>query len=90
MIDTLPPAIEMQDITKRFPGVHSYTVLARYTTDADGKFFVPALWPGDRYRLRISAKGYRVAETSLVPGVAGRTHDFCSITLPAVEGIRAP
>jgi hypothetical protein len=65
----------------------SVVVLDTYLPDADGRFLVPALWPGDNYRLRISAKGYRVAETSLVPGVAGRRHDFGSITLHAVEGI---
>ncbi len=72
-------------VTRRSVGV-----LDTYMPDADGRFLVSALWPGDSYRLTISAKGYRVAETSLVPGVAGRTHDFGSITLPAVEGIRDP
>ena len=72
-------------VTRRSVGV-----LDTYMPDADGRFLVSALWPGDSYRLRISAKGYRVAETSLVPGVAGRTHDFGSITLAPVEGIPVP
>jgi hypothetical protein len=78
------------DRVTRRGGTHRHSVLDTHTPDADGRSLVSALWPGDNYRLRISAKGYRVAETSLVPGVAGRTHDFGSITLPAVEGIRDP
>jgi hypothetical protein len=78
------------DRVTRRGGAHLLSVLDTYTPDADGRFLVSALWPGDRYRLRISAKGYRVAETSLVPGLAGRTHDFGSLRLAPVEGIRDP
>ena len=68
----------------------SVAMLDTYVPDAAGRFLVSALWPGDSYRLRISAKGYRVVETSLVPGLAGKTHDFGSITLAPVEGIPVP
>jgi len=69
---------------------YSYTLFATYASDEDGRFSLPALWPGDSYRLLISAKGYNATKTGLIPGAAGKTHDFGSIVLRAIEGAGVP
>ena len=51
------------------------------TTDAAGRFAFAALWPTDRYTLRVTADGYAPAEGKETIGVAGATHDFGTITV---------
>ena len=52
-----------------------------YKTDTGGKFASTALWPGDRYKVTVTADGYGKAESPEIVGQAGEVYDFGAIRL---------
>jgi uncharacterized GH25 family protein len=50
-------------------------------TDSDGRFETAAFWPGDSYRVEVTADGYERAESVRVTGRAGQVHDLGRISL---------
>jgi hypothetical protein len=68
-------------VSKRSVGTSMSGGLQKVRTGANGAFDVTALWPGDSYRVTVDAPGYAKAESALVTGKAGQTHDFGPIVL---------
>jgi protocatechuate 3,4-dioxygenase beta subunit len=60
--------------------------LEECTTDAAGRFFSGALWPGERYKVTIDAEGFSEWDSPEVTGRAGGEHDFGRIMLVDVSG----
>jgi hypothetical protein len=56
-------------------------VCGTFKTDTEGKFEVGGLWPGDKYDIQVSAKGYEKYGSRQVTGVAGGVNDFGNIVL---------
>ena len=50
-------------------------------TDAEGKFEIGGLWPGDKYDIHATAKGYEKYSTRQIEGTSGGVHDFGKIML---------
>jgi len=50
-------------------------------TDAEGHFQFRGLWPGDRYRVDVEAKGYETGYSEWAPGVADRLHELRDVVL---------
>jgi RNA polymerase sigma factor (sigma-70 family) len=76
-------------VSKRSQLSGSGAWLQKITTDADGRFETHALWPGDRYRVEVSADGYAKTESVAVEGRRGQTHDLSRITLFRTGGFVA-
>ncbi len=53
---------------------------------ADGRFQSGVLWPGDDYRVSVTAEGYGNAESVQVQAKAGQVHDLGIITLTRTGG----
>jgi hypothetical protein len=51
-------------------------------TDAEGRFHFGPLWPGDTYRVEVTAKGHAQAESIEVKGKAGAVQDLGVVLLP--------
>jgi hypothetical protein len=79
----------------RYPGVGKHSrmgygdYLGTYRTDADGRFETLALWPGDQYRVHVTADGFGPAESGLVRGEAGKTHDIGAVALQRTGAVVA-
>jgi RNA polymerase sigma factor (sigma-70 family) len=61
--------------------------LEQHVTGADGRFASKALWPGDQYRVRVTAPGFDTSETPWVAGEPGGVHDFARIALARAQGV---
>jgi len=55
-----------------------------YTTSIDGRFASTALWPGDVYKVAVTAEGYGQAESPEIAGRSGEDHDFGAIRLVGI------
>jgi RNA polymerase sigma factor (sigma-70 family) len=61
--------------------------LEQHVTDAGGRFVSKALWPGDQYRVRVTAPGFGASESPWVTGEPGGAHDFARIALARAQGV---
>ena len=59
----------------------SSTVTATAATDADGRYGFAAQWPGDDYRVAVTAAGFANAEGKQFRGEAGKTHELDDVKL---------
>ena len=57
--------------------------VATATSDAQGRFEFPALWPGDPYQVIVAADGYDGFQSHDVVGEPGKTREFPKIVLVA-------
>jgi hypothetical protein len=64
----------------------SSTLLEVVRTDAEGRFRSGVLWPGDDYRVDVTAEGHGKAESIQVKGKAGQVHDLGVVTLTRTGG----
>lgn len=66
-------------------------LLTSLKTDAEGRFAVGGLWPGDGYNVEVSAEGCETHASREIKGESGKSHDFGRIVLAradrTVEGI---
>lgn len=68
-------------------GLSTFLVLETHRSGADGRFQTAALWPGDRYRVEITAPGYSKILTVPRQGEAGQVHDIGTITLARTSAV---
>jgi protocatechuate 3,4-dioxygenase beta subunit len=73
--------------SRRWPGSGSSTSLEKHLTNADGHFETKALWPGEPYRVNVSAEGYGKAQSTQVLAKAGQVHDLQQIILQRTGGV---
>jgi protocatechuate 3,4-dioxygenase beta subunit len=73
--------------SRRWPGSGSSTGLEKHATDAKGQFASNALWPGESYRVSVSADGYGKGESTRVQAKAGQVHDLQRIILQRTGGV---
>ncbi len=73
--------------SKRYPGWGSDAWLLTQWTDADGRFETDALWPGEEYRVEVTASGYGDAQSVRITGRPGVAHDLGRITLVRTGGV---
>ena len=73
--------------SKKYPGWGSGVSLLTHWTDADGRFETDALWPGEEYRVRVTAPGYGDAESVRFTGRPGVAHDLGRLTLIRTGGV---
>ncbi|MBN2024255.1 MAG: carboxypeptidase regulatory-like domain-containing protein [Pirellulales bacterium] len=57
------------------------------TSDADGKFQVGGLWPGDEYNVQVTAEGHSAGASPQVQGARGLAHDFGPLVLRKTDGV---
>jgi hypothetical protein len=73
--------------SRRWPGSGSNTGLEKHLTDVQGRFQTYALWPGESYRVSVSAEGFAKAESRPMLGRAGQVHDLQQIILQRAGGL---
>ncbi|HLJ94844.1 MAG TPA: sigma-70 family RNA polymerase sigma factor, partial [Gemmataceae bacterium] len=73
--------------SRRQPGTSTSAGLEKHRTDAQGRFETQALWPGETYRVKVSAEGYGNVDSTQVQAKVGQVHDFHNIVLPRTGGI---
>ncbi|MBN1908314.1 MAG: carboxypeptidase regulatory-like domain-containing protein, partial [Pirellulales bacterium] len=56
-------------------------------TDASGRFEIGGLWAGDKYDVRVAAKGFEKRGTREIKGKAGGVLDFGKIVLASTSGV---
>jgi hypothetical protein len=73
--------------SRRQPGLSTSIELEKHRTDANGRFETYALWPGETYRVTITADGYGKLDSTQVQPKAGQVHDFHNLVLQRTGGI---
>jgi len=61
--------------------------LTAASSDAEGKFRIGGLWPGDEYWVQVSAEGYDKSASPRLQGSPGLTHDFGKLLLKGTAGV---
>jgi protocatechuate 3,4-dioxygenase beta subunit len=73
--------------SRRQPGISTSAWLEKHQSDAMGRFETTALWPGETYRVSVSAEGYGKVESTQVQAKAGQVHDLHNLVLQRTGGI---